>query len=415
MKPRLTEKDAFDETIKGAFGTFGWGGGVQVNYVQAAISPLDLRKISLVGEIEGSDRWPVRDLFQREVDTERVEQEILPWLQDGTRVKFFNPLTLVLIPFDPSGQVVLPQIPQLKREAKKDGAGDDWIELTAADAYRFRWRVEEGHEYPEFADVAWTTSRVRLVAIDGQHRLSALKRYLRDIKGPGYDAFLKWHIPVVIAGLHRQAVATGSTVSRASYTALDVIRHVFVNINTQAQVPTRTRQILLDDTNPIHVCVQELLQYVHANDVREPAAVDARVPPLSLFDWRGATRGGKEVHSPTALKSVSELADWLEWYLIGEPFSEKQLHALYIGSSHELREAFEAETLRPRDHLVLRDVFRVKVLPGILHLLQEFGPYQAYVQRVRAIEQSAQASSDAARHAISYLRFGTHYGAQSEQ
>src|SRR5689334_13348806 len=199
MKPRLADKDVFDESIKGVFGSFGWGGGVQVNFIQAAINPLDLRKISLVAEIDGSDRWPVRDLFQREVDTERVEQGILPWLQDASRVKFFNPLTLVLLPFDPAGRLVLPQIPHLVRSVGKDADGDEWVELTASDAYRFRWRVHGEREYPEFAEVGWLTTRVRLVAIDGQHRLSALKRYLRDTKGPGYDAFLQWHIPVVIA------------------------------------------------------------------------------------------------------------------------------------------------------------------------------------------------------------------------
>ncbi|MCG3777293.1 MAG: hypothetical protein JW395_4171 [Nitrospira sp.] len=415
MKPRLGEKSSFDETIKGTFGSFGSGGGVQVNFVQAAVSPADLGKISLVGEIEGSDRWPVRDLFQREVDSERVEQSLLPWLQDKARVKFFNPLTLVLIPFDPAGKLVRSQIPHLEREVKADLDGDDWIELRATDLYRFRWRVKESREYPEFAEVAWDSHRVRLVAIDGQHRLSALKRYMRDAKGPGYSEFLKWHIPVVIAGLHRESVALSLPGSRSAYTALDVIRHVFVNINTQAQVPTRTRQILLDDTSPIHICVQELLQSVHENDIRAPGNIDLHLPPLLLFDWRGATRGGKETHSPIALKSVSELTDWLEWYVLGESFSSQQMDVLGIDETHELREQFASETLRPRGHLVLRDIFKHKILPGILHLLKEFTPYKNYITKLREIEQVAHDSSDASRHALSLLRFGTHHGADSEQ
>ena len=410
MRPRLRRKRPYDQSLPGAYGTFGSGGGVQVAYVQAAIPVSQLERISLVGEIEGSDRWPVRDLFQRDVDSERVERDLLPWLQDAEQVKFFNPLTLALVPVDPTSHAIPKEIPRLEESRFTDDAGDAWSELAHPDWYRFRWPLLDDAEYRENAWVDWSSGLVRLVAIDGQHRLSALKRYLRDTKGPGYDAFSRWSIPVVIGGLNRQSEAREWT----GHTVLDVVRNIFVYINTQSRMPTRARQILLDDTDPVHICAQEVLQSFHHNDCLPPDERDDTVPPLSLFDWRGATRHGREIHSPIALKSVVELAAWLGHYVLGDQIDDEQRVALGVSESDELTKSYEEGHLLPGHHLLVRQRFRNNVLPGFNHLLQEFTPYRDYIAAVRGLERAAEHAGDAHRHALSLLRFGSHRGMSTD-
>jgi hypothetical protein len=42
------------------------------------------------------------ELFQRELDMDRVKNQIVPYLRSATRLRFFNALTVVLLPADPS-------------------------------------------------------------------------------------------------------------------------------------------------------------------------------------------------------------------------------------------------------------------------------------------------------------------------
>ena len=71
----------YNQSLPGVYGAFGAGGGLQAFYLQSAITPVDLEKISLISEIPGSERWSVRDLFQRDVDNDRVTNGLLPYLE----------------------------------------------------------------------------------------------------------------------------------------------------------------------------------------------------------------------------------------------------------------------------------------------------------------------------------------------
>jgi len=407
MIPPTKHKQLYDEHLRGVFGTFGAGMGIRVCFVQAALECSELSKIQLVSEIPGSDRWPVRDLFQRDVDAQRVESRILPWLQDHNKVKFFNPLTLTLVPVDSGSNRILAAVPHLAKSTFTDDVGS-WNTLEREGLYRFRYLTSALGNHREYGVVEWNSRNVRLVAIDGQHRLSALKRYISDQSGPGYDEFLEWNIPVVISGLDSETPVDASI--------LDVVRNMFVYINTQARTPSKSRQILLNDEDINFVCVQELLQYSHDNDTVEDieARVHSRVP-LLFYDWRGATENGRETLSPASLKSVSELADWFKFYLLGESLDESLSSVFGITEEHELYEAFSCGELNGAQVQLVRRRFREWVLPGIAHLLEEFQPYKTYIASVRGAEVEWCKKSDVYRHALSQLRFGSHHGGEAVQ
>jgi len=400
MNPPICNKQKYDKSIRGVFGTFGAGMGIRVCFLQAALEASELTKIQLVSEIPGSDRWPVRDLFQRDVDTERVESSILPWLQDDEKVKFFNPLTLTLVPVDSSNNRILAEVPSLSKGEFIDSAGA-WSVHEMENLYRFRFLTTAGGSHREYGMVEWNSRNVRLVAIDGQHRLSALKRYLSDTSGPGFDRFVDWNIPVVVSGLDCEHPVQASI--------LDVVRNMFVYINTQARTPSRSRQILLNDENVNHVCVQELLQYSHENDSLEDEAqrVQDRVP-LLFYDWRGTTENGREIQSPASLKRVTEIADWFRCYLLGE--DDELAVSLGVSEHHKLYDSFVEGKLQGGQAELVRTQFREFVLPGIAHLLENFLPYTKYIQSVREAELEWSEKSDTYRHALSQLRFGSHRG-----
>jgi hypothetical protein len=393
--PKKSHK--YNQKISGFFGKFGTGANAQIYFVQAGLKPIDLHKTTLIGDIPGSECWPVRDLFQRDVDKYRVTNSIIPYFKDTDKVKFFNPLTLTLLPVDPESNAILTTIPVLKvNEFEEDNVL--WISYEAKGCYRFK-HVKDSAEY---GSIEWNDSLVKIVAIDGQHRLSALKRYYNDTESSkGHNDFLQWTIPAVIFGLDRI-----SNKRTHGTDILHAIRNVFIYINTTAQEPNRARQILLSDESINKICTQELLDYAHSNDINDSGSRIRERVPLLFFDWRGEQKGKERLHSPTAMKKSEEIHDWLEHYILGDDFETKQETALGIQPINNLHEAFSGKKLTPQSANEVRKIFSEYLLPGLAYFLENFTPYKEYIEWLRVLEDGYTSKSDIARHAFYRLRFG---------
>lgn len=403
VKPPI-EKKQYSHQLHGVYGQFGSGAGIHAFYLQSALTPAQLDWVSLISDIQGSERWPVSDLFQRDVDNERITNSLLPYLQDAEKIKFFNPLTLTLLPMQDDDDLVLSQMPRaVESSIQKDG--NNWDLIERPDYHRVRWVRDN----PQYAVLEWSDIRTKLVAIDGQHRLSALKRFRKNREANVHPDFRTWRIPVVVVSFR------AGTEETEPPSVLDVVRSIFVYINTQAQKVNRTRQILLSDESVNAVCTQELVQLAHANDLASATERTHGRLPLLFYDWRGEESEMRRVHAPAAVKSIEEIHDWFEYYIFGEDFSDNQESALGINPAHSLHGAFHDETLNHADSKQLRNLARHKVLPAVAYLLENFKPYRSYVAALRRLEQKyeRQEESDLARHAFYELRFGTNLAPES--
>ena len=398
--PPLTT-NPYNQQLSGVYGEFGSGSGLQAFYLQSAIAPQTLDKISLISDIPGSDRWPIRELFQRDVDRERVTTGLLPYLRDAERIKFFNPLTLTVLPMDPTDGSVLNQMPRVIESTSHDD-DRDWLVLERSGYYRIRW-IEH---HPEYARLEWNDNRSRLVAIDGQHRLFALKRLQADRSTSSRrQEFLQWRIPVVVVSF-RATEGRGDPPS-----VLDVVRSIFVYINKEAQTVNAAREILLSDESICAVCTQEVLQHSHANDTLPTGRRDTSRVPLLFYDWRGEERDRKRIPSPAAVKTVDEIHAWLQHYILGDEFSDAQEVALGVMPTDTLKAAFHEERLTHPAATLVRERFRDSVMPGLVHLLEHFTPYRRYIAELRALERQStmESHNDLAAHAFDHLRFGSHH------
>lgn len=410
MPPPPVKDHPFNQRLAGAYGEFGAGSGVSALYLQTALDPTQLDHISLVSDIEGSEQWPVRNLFQRDVDLERVTHNLIPYLESEDKIRFFNPLTLTLLPVSTGPRSIVASMPRLT-ERKQPIAGEGktpWHCLTHRDHYRIRWM--DGHF--EYGVLEWSDARTRLVAVDGQHRLSALKRMWKNRSGSGYRQLSQWRIPAVIVTFRSQGDA------QKLPRLVDVVRNIFVYINTTAQRVSVARQILLSDESPSAICTQTILERSHQNDLRPLAERDAGRVPLLFYDWTGKERLGRRVAAPAAVKSVEELRDWVRHYILGcgfkgdgevGEFSPRAQTALGIGLTDPLHAAFTGGQLRHADSERLRQRFRTRILPAIEHILQTFHPFASYVKGLRQLERDYrdEAKSDLASHAFDELRFGS--------
>jgi hypothetical protein len=396
----------YNQRLAGVYGEFGTGANAQIFYLQSTLKPQELDRATLISDIAGSEAWPVRDLFQREVDVRRVTRGLLPYLQNRQKIKFFNPLTLTILPIDPETNQVLIALPNIvSKTVTEDNV--QWDVLESEGYYRFCYMAEA----PEYARLEWNDARTRLVAIDGQHRLSALKRYLDDIKNSKERAdFLRWSIPVVVIGF--RAVAGGAA---AASSILELVRSIFIYINTEARQPNRARQILLTDESVNAVCAQELLQRSHSNDLLPPGQQDKARLPLLFYDWRGEEEDGKRVFAPSSVHTIEEVTDWLINYILGDDFTPQQEIALSVQPVDSVKRAFVERRLPPALSVDLRKLFDERVLPGVAYLLEEFSPYKRYAERLRQLEEEYLIKSDVARHAFYQLRFGTNRGGEDIQ
>ena len=176
----------------GYFGELGEGANARIRFLQTVIKPEELDDITLISNIPGSAYWDIRDLFQRDVDDERVEKDIIPYFKDKNKVKFFNPLTLILLPMEEMGKDAIKDIEYIDPLIQEEGGIKVNI-FEKKDFYKFKIYQEPN----SFGQLEWNDHKCFLVAIDGQHRLSAMKRWKQEPK----TDFSDWRIPVVILNI----------------------------------------------------------------------------------------------------------------------------------------------------------------------------------------------------------------------
>lgn len=390
-------KQTYNQSLKGVLGELGAGADAQILFLQSALRPVELVRTTLINEIPGSEAWPIRDLFQREIDTRRVTKQLLPYLRDPNKLKFFNPLTLTVLPVNPATGEVESTIPAIRdQDTVEDGRS--WVTAEVPELYRFR----HPKDHPEWAQLDWSDTRVRLVAIDGQHRLSALKRMLADNHDrESHEKFLRWSIPIVVLGFR------SAREDRHTVTVLEAVRSIFIYINREARVPNETRTILLTDESINAIATQELVQISHQNDLMDEETRRSDCLPLPFFDWRGEEEDGRPLPAQGAIKSVDEVNLWFRRYLLGTDFSEEQAIRLDIQPLDPLSSIFLEKRLDPAKTQLVREALRERVLPGVSFALEHFEPYRQYSDGLRKLEHAYLAQSDTARHAFYQLRFGS--------
>ena len=383
----------------GIYGELGQGANAKIRFLETVITKDELDNITLISQIPGSETWEVRDLFQRDVDDNRVTNQILPYLKNDTLVKYFNPITLILLPMSDSGKEVLKEIEFISPEL----SNDNQIKEVYEKKNYYKFSIFDNDE--PLAKIEWNNQKCVLVAIDGQHRISALKRW----KSEPNNKFEDWKIPVIILNIFK--------VNELDDTAniLEVVRKTFRYINTKSEEVNTARDILLNDESVNAICAQELIQFAHENDTKPILSRDRSILPLIFFDWQGRVSNGKQVDFGASIKSIEEIYKWFEEYILDEDGKEKQRNELGLTDLIPQLQSYGIELpLTHDDALRVREQFRSSLLPGILYLLQNFIPYNQFISQARDIEDSAITRSDLAQHAFMKLRFGSH-NAPSDQ
>jgi len=253
---------------------------------------------SIVMSVEQADRFLVlpsdivlnptqpislEELFQRELDQERIDTKIVPYLRQMNRIKFFNSITVVILPIDPSKQNELAdRFPESDEQAPPAPQGDNLTMLSVGPV-----RIRYVGDSPKVGTISWNPNLARPVVVDGQHRLAALKQLFHT--DYAYKLALgRTEVPIILLVLDERAGFKPSDPIGSSM--LRTMRSIFVDLNKYA-VPVKTaRRYLLDDRDLVAVAMRAILSEntgpVGAESVWERSSTTCRLP-LALVDWYG--------------------------------------------------------------------------------------------------------------------------------
>ena len=245
--------------------------------------------LNVAQEIPGEDEadWTIDELYQREIDWVRVKGDLVRYLRSDD-AKFLNALTVVIMPQkknSPALNTVFAD--NIAWKAPANLAYDCPTEYVLGPIkFGFHGNALDSngalnpHETGVVSGIfSWNKDEVVAVAIDGQHRLAAIKEIR---KNPPQDSdVMKSRVPVLFLIFDPKF---GFVTPAVNSDDIGILRRVFIDLNRHAKKVERARQILLDDRDPHSLCVRPLLAKTL---VAGKGGLDLNPPllPLSLVDW----------------------------------------------------------------------------------------------------------------------------------
>jgi DGQHR domain-containing protein len=221
----------------------------------------------------------VEELFQRDLDEARVADMTRHYLNPDAakRPVFFNSITVALLVNSHADFPAPAKIEQDPNEFSR-----------AFGPIRVSWERSGSDGLPElgsFGCVYWNKHAVHAVAIDGQHRLEALKRLAS--RGGGGQRIT---VSVLFVLLDPQFGVKADETK-----PVELMRQLFIDLNKHAQKVSRSRELLLDDLEPVAIALRSTigsqLNYEPVSGGQSLAVGQGRefhsCIPLALVDWHG--------------------------------------------------------------------------------------------------------------------------------
>lgn len=228
-------------------------------------------KFSLIEEIPDAARteWSLSELFQRDIAWDRIHEELVKYLRNENRPQFFNSLTIALLPRSGhglGGEYKSPHVyapiadASLESPTQVGGIQIQAYKGTGGLAGKLRWDPKQ----------------IIAVAVDGQHRLAAVK----TLKGMALPAKLdESYLPIIFLIPDTSVGFIEPPHPAGAAQVISALRQVFIDLNKNARPVSRVRNILLDDQDIVSVCVR-LLMGERLSAKPEPGRI-----PLVMIDW----------------------------------------------------------------------------------------------------------------------------------
>ena len=409
---KAEDNNKFNKPLYGLKGQYTLAEGVALPYFLCTM-PIEraINELKIAEQVPPSleAKWSIKELFQREIDEDRILQDIIKsYLLDSKKLKFFNAITIVLMP---KGQDE--KIQDTFQDSEEDAPPIPWDGSNEQDA---QWNHPEAKKVyfggvqfvsiEQQARLRWDENKVLAVAVDGQHRLWALRTFREDKNFRGgtlHSTERQTHIPVIFVLLHPKA-GFNNTQSQTNHSIKSISRELFTDLNKNAKTVDRARELILDDKSIHARCVRTLLTDSTAQDAKD-------LLPLSLVRWQDDVNKfdssyylNSLVHLDLLVKALLDLNE------PKDPLEEKQIKTYIKDINQALgingkEVEYEGRTLtqyyeedccdddgnpqtpfsRLPEYYLESAIkgFEINFRPWLIKLLMEFEPYKELLQYAR--------------------------------
>ncbi|GAA5509131.1 DNA sulfur modification protein DndB [Novipirellula caenicola] len=345
VKPKMTD------SIRGSFGLFTNAGNRQIAYLNTRFLQEDLQQIKTVRQVIPRHVLRIRELMQRDIDDDRVRSEVVQYLtpQEGVvRTRFFPPIVVAALPKPMPPNYDLPHLYPAPTNytggmfpiVRDENEGIDYEQRIFGDSFGFRIPLiggssSENGELFHGCEFIWNRDKLSLVAIDGQHRLLAIKSILgmlqEEDRARGYESCRLDAESMKTLGFSSIPVCIVSPwmlfESNSELTSGDeiagVFRQIFVDVNKNAKTVSASRNILLDEQDLISIFTRNMVDSFEVeSDLPDDKPVSEDSIALYQFEWDSPDGKEFQVNDLRAVSSVGLLNKIIRDLLLGKDRSE---------------------------------------------------------------------------------------------
>lgn len=382
----------FTKIYQGSFGQFKTSDSFPTQFLLTSLTVSNFDDLTTASEVMDLENYQFDELIQRDIDPERVRDIANRYLSKGKNRPIFFPPLIVCVALMEAGEAtrIKPQYESVAYEKVEEDGQEYLVCVFDNDGFRVRLPVadvehsdrlvlwgESASQAPDryyayASELALNPARAKLVVLDGQHRLEALRLLTKSQEGREIVASVE--LPVCIVW------PPGARVGGSENITVD-FRDLFITINSEPRRVSGHFLILLDDKRHSAMAVRELA------DAWKSESQGWR--RLHLLEWN--TRDDERTARRTrgfSITTISVVSEVLRAYLFEPAALASKLLEL---DSVEDKLASADPDFNPNgvsDHRrnqavseIMRERLRSTIVPALSILLRELPPYA--VQEVR--------------------------------
>lgn len=315
----------FADSVSGNYGSFVTPAG-KVSYLMTKATlrfsgtPSDseqetsrlTRFLAPAREILDVENLGFDQLLQRDLDDNRIVYELIPYLLGSKKsgTPLFPPIVVMVLPYD--GKQVSSCYSEIeKNDVEHDVYEGTWERTTFGKSFEFD-RALDGAATPDFGILKWHYDHSRLVVLDGQHRAMALLGIQR-IHDNDWPASAKRFEVFYREAVAAQLVAAGKNLPEVielpvmltwlpekGVNLTEVVRKLFVDINSNARRPSPSRLLLLSDNQLSDFLTRRMLTEIRS---------DGSPIPLSAVEYDYPNAGRSSSQKWSCFTNVEILRD----------------------------------------------------------------------------------------------------------
>lgn len=366
-KPGFKE-ESFKLKIIGKSGVFQTRHTHAVEYVQTSIRIHDLKYIEPVRRKFKKGELDFELMLQRDLDDERVKDEIIPYLKRDKKLSFFPPILVVILEIDKekiSEKKFRAEIkefyPELRQNNNYTEDGDKYDKRDFGDLFSLKI-FKIGDDLQRWFTELTVGHDATLLAIDGQHRLVALQAIAGLLEEKeailyGHNAdefkaeFGELDIPITFI------FTPDSHKGNSTDSLLSTFRQIFVDVNKNARTVTRMRNILLEEHDIRSIFTRMTCSLIRKSDnedfisideiewdkeskefqLSNPTAITNLIFMKEIFDvWIQENDGGSSLKSFLCLDKAKVDLDETEY-----PYEDLRVDSYSYSQKKTLRKVFE--------------------------------------------------------------------------